>query len=280
MNKVFIITAALILVLIHKSDGYPITNSEQQKIIINKHNEVRSLSANGQISKYGFGTAAKMYPLTWDNTLADTAELLASSCIFNHNTFGKGYGQNIAIGGGADSNPGIGVPDEKPKGSGICSNCFSSDEEAIKFLQYGWISGRNEQQLGPDANTHFTQMVDDDTFRIGCALNNQCENQEYYLVCNYDPAGNNGNSAYTTGPTGSQCPNGKGSDGLCLGTPSTGSSPSGSPSGSKGGSISQECGQNCGGESWSCECNGNVCNGIRTVNCCNGRQLTFKYSPC
>eukprot|EP00486_Rosalina_sp_Unknown_P008509 CAMPEP_0201581272 /NCGR_PEP_ID=MMETSP0190_2-20130828/65327_1 /ASSEMBLY_ACC=CAM_ASM_000263 /TAXON_ID=37353 /ORGANISM="Rosalina sp." /LENGTH=66 /DNA_ID=CAMNT_0048018861 /DNA_START=36 /DNA_END=233 /DNA_ORIENTATION=- len=59
-----------------------------------------------------------------------------------------------------------------------------------------------------------------------------------------------GSPAYKIGSTGSQCPNGKGSDGLCLG-----SSPSGSPSpsppsgsnggsngGSKGGSLAELCG--------------------------------------
>jgi len=285
-NKSFVIALALILALIKLSNGYAITNENQKKIILDKHNEVRSLAANGKMSPYGFDTAAKMYPLTWDSELANTAERLASSCSFDHNTFGSGNGQNIAMGGGSNAQPGVGVPNEAPQGTGSCSNCYASDDEAIKFLQYSWISGSSEQSEGPNGVNHFTQMVDDDTFKVGCALNNNCGGGPYYLVCNYDPAGNfnrfNGNAVYETGSTGSKCPKGA-SNGLCQGTPQqSGSGGSGgSGGGSSGGStdnsqaiddyILNTCNNN-----YYMETSFNGVTTVTTVKCNNGAWKTFQ----
>jgi len=232
MNKSFIIAVALILALFKESHAKAITDSSQQNIILNKHNEMRRMAAKGELSSYGFNGAAKMYPLTWDSELANKAEELASTCSFA----GTEAGQNVGMGGGGYATIGPGVPKQSPSGSGTCINCFADENEAIEFLQYGWI----KVSSGPNTFNQFTQMVDDDTFKIGCALNSNCP-RKYYLVCNYD---NNRASAYETGTTASQCPDGS-NDGLCSGTPQqSGSSSSGSSgSGSSGGSTGSTSGK-------------------------------------
>ena len=80
MHKSFVIALTLIIALIETSNGKAITDASQRAIILTKHNEMRRMAAKGQLSNYGFGTAAKMYPLTWDNELANVANQLASSC--------------------------------------------------------------------------------------------------------------------------------------------------------------------------------------------------------
>jgi len=256
-NKSFVIALALILALIKLSNGYAITNTNQQNIILNEHNRVRSLAAKGQLRNDGFGQAAKMYPLTWDSQLANNADQWARVCNDRqHNTFGTGNGQNEA--------------------SGWPHN---SAEDAIKALQSSWV---NEQSQGPFGSNHFTQMVDDDTLRVGCGLISNCGNNVgWFLVCNYDPAGNNGNAVYVVnGQTGSQCPNGVRSDGLCQGTPQQSGSGSGSGGGSTGGSIqtvnqvpslNEVCGFSGGGESY--RNSGNQC--IYTFNCNDGNQKQY-----
>eukprot|EP01084_Bolivina_argentea_P090770 163489_1 len=299
MNNAYIMSIALILALIRESNAYAITDNSQQQIILEKHNEVRSLAATGKISVYGFETATKMYPLTWSNTLAETAERLASSCVFEHNNYGTSNGQNLAAGGGGTNIAGIGVPDEQPQGTSGCSNCYGSDEEAIKFLQYAWITGANEITSGPNAGSHFTQMVDDGTKSIGCALTNNCEQQmgyKYYLVCNYDHTQTG--SGYSTGAIGSQCgANTVGTDGLCgSGSTGTNTAPTLPPSNAvatprptnaistprptasstgRGGSVDEIC-RNCYGSGESSSCNND--NVVRTVFCndCDGIGSAFQ----
>jgi len=303
MNKSFVIALALIIALIKQSSA-GITQA-QQDLILKSHNDIRSKTANGQTS--GFGSAAKMYPLVWDNTLASIAQGSADKCVFDHdpqdtatrycqaiggsncanaanewqyeqdpnNPNGQiahhkyALGQNIAASSGSTGgspqisginwgiNPGS---NGQPQGitwgtsgtdggmtwsNGGWSNGFGSpqisalirrrllqadqDTSSIQIGLNGWIDeDRRDNIYSLD---HFTQMVSDKTRKVGCGYKD-CGSQRI-LFCDYYPAGNMiSKPAYTTGTTGSQCPNGV-SNGLCQGTPQQ----SGSGGGSSGGSI-------------------------------------------
>ncbi|KAI7630363.1 hypothetical protein KC343_g4670 [Hortaea werneckii] len=125
--------------------------------------------------------------LEWDDGLAATAQKIAESCTYAHNTDedGGGYGQNIAAGVEAKN---IG---------NVITDMFYNGEINLFADQYG-----KEQ---PDMTNfegwgHFTQLVWKDTTHVGCytqtcdTLANVGSNvPPYFTVCNYKNAGNYAN---------------------------------------------------------------------------------------
>ena len=121
--------------------------------------------------------------LEWDDGLAATAQKIAESCTYAHNTDedGGGYGQNIAAG-----------VEAKNIGS-VITDMFYNGEINLFADQYG-----KEQ---PDMTNfegwgHFTQLVWKDTTHVGCytqtcdTLANVGSNvPPYFTVCNYKNAG-------------------------------------------------------------------------------------------
>ncbi|KIW34537.1 uncharacterized protein PV07_01314 [Cladophialophora immunda] len=125
-------------------------------------------------------------PLVWSSSLADTARVIAETCVYGHvtNVNGGGYGQNI----------GAGYP-ATPLGMGqfITEGLYNS--EVNNYIYYGTepnISTLN--QWG-----HFTQIVWKSTNSVGC-YTADCSSggltnagppiPPYFTVCNYAPPGN------------------------------------------------------------------------------------------
>ncbi|KAI6798418.1 hypothetical protein KC332_g16173 [Hortaea werneckii] len=125
--------------------------------------------------------------LEWDDGLASTAQKIAESCTYAHNTEedGGGYGQNIAAGITAENV------------SQVITDMFYNGEINLFADQYG-----KEQ---PDMTNfegwgHFTQLVWKETTHVGCytqtcdSLANVGSNvPPYFTVCNYKNAGNYAN---------------------------------------------------------------------------------------
>jgi len=122
--------------------------------------------------------------LSWDAGLASTAEKIAKSCKFAHDTQmdGGGYGQNIQAGSQASD-----VWE-------AITNSFYNGEVNAYNGQYGLANpGGNFEDYG-----HFTQVVWHDTTSVGCAtvhcdggVTNGAGTKDF-TVCNYKPAGNFG----------------------------------------------------------------------------------------
>lgn len=121
----------------------------------------------------------------WSDDLASTAQQIAESCKYAHNTEvgGGGYGQNIAAGV------------EATNISAIITDLFYNGEEPYFAPNYGMDD--------PDMTEfekwgHFTQIVWKDTTHVGC-YTQYCpgglENvgtgvSPYFTVCNYKGPGN------------------------------------------------------------------------------------------
>lgn len=124
----------------------------------------------------------------WDSALAASAQKLADSCDYHHDTKigGGGYGQNIAMGAESDFD-------------------LSAGEAASRAITRQWYN--NEFDLYPSYGSepsmsnfegwgHLSQMVWESTTEIGCAIA-LCGKgklaggmEGYFAVCNYSPPGN------------------------------------------------------------------------------------------
>ena len=82
MTNSFVIAIIVISKLIQQSNGHSITDPVKQAVILNKHNEMRRMAAKGELSEFGWPTATKMYPLTWDDRIANAANRVAERCMY------------------------------------------------------------------------------------------------------------------------------------------------------------------------------------------------------
>ncbi|KAA8651873.1 hypothetical protein EYZ11_004194 [Aspergillus tanneri] len=146
-----------------------------QKTILKSHNVHRSNHSSSE--------------LNYSKELQESANTLASSCVYGHNTEigGGNYGQNI----------GYGV--EKDNVASLITDMMYNDEMGYFEDLYG--------QANPDMTNfmkwgHFTQIVWKSTTHVGCATvmcNKLTSDDGSYLgdnlpytVCNYSPPGNFG----------------------------------------------------------------------------------------
>uniref|UniRef100_A0A1Y9INH0 Venom allergen-1 n=1 Tax=Anopheles melas TaxID=34690 RepID=A0A1Y9INH0_9DIPT len=185
-----------------------------QTAIVYKHNRLRSLLATGRLGK--FAPASRMPQLVWDTELANQAERNVRSCVYGHDecrntALFRFVGQNIAI-----------VRYSGPRKSVL---------ELLHEEIYGWWSEANSttqanlrrfpseeplSQIG-----HFTQMVSDRTWKMGCAAQQWTEHKVFnvlYFVCNYSFTNMVGEPVYVPGPPASRCATGEDKlyPGLCL----------------------------------------------------------------
>ncbi|EXJ88083.1 hypothetical protein A1O1_05011 [Capronia coronata CBS 617.96] len=123
--------------------------------------------------------------LTWSPSLADTARVLAQTCVYGHvtNINGGGYGQNI----------GAGYP-ATPLGMGNFVTEGLYNGEVNNYVSYG--SEPDLSQL--DYWGHFTQIVWKSTSSVGCYTADCTASglgavdgsvPPYFTVCNYAPPG-------------------------------------------------------------------------------------------
>ncbi|GIZ46348.1 hypothetical protein CKM354_000947600 [Cercospora kikuchii] len=125
--------------------------------------------------------------LVWSEELAATAQKIANTCVYEHNTEmdGGGYGQNIAAGVSRDNI------------SAVITDLFYNAEEPAYSLATGGY------QSEPDMSNfhvwgHFSQIVWCGTTEVGCATSDDCGTlgntgsgvQPYFTVCNYRGPGN------------------------------------------------------------------------------------------
>jgi hypothetical protein len=129
-------------------------------------------------------------PLEWDDDLAAIAHAWANECVDNQAPTGlidhnpdraDGYptsvGENIyGSSGGLGGGPAV-------------VQYWASEEQYYDY-------GANECDAGRQCG-HYTQIVWATTTRVGCAVGS-CPSLLYrnVVVCNYAPAGNNGNRPY------------------------------------------------------------------------------------
>ncbi|KAL3318466.1 hypothetical protein Ciccas_002878 [Cichlidogyrus casuarinus] len=148
-----------------------LSQNDREKFL-SEHNVRRQLLKNGQLPNQP--QAASMPDLVWDSTLETSAQLLADSCIFGHDSYSARatkqftyVGQNIA-----------GIP-----------FLFASvgawfNEHSI----YNYTSNSCRGICG-----HYTQIAWANTTNLGCGYK-YCHSSNFpygfYVVCNYGPAGN------------------------------------------------------------------------------------------
>ncbi len=114
-------------------------------------------------------------PLTYDGTVAATAQAWANNCMFVH-SHGQ-YGENLFAGAGATYSPADVV------GSWVGED--ANYDYATNTCASGQVCG------------HYTQVVWASSLRLGCGVANCTANSPFkgftnwqLWVCNYDPPGN------------------------------------------------------------------------------------------
>ncbi|KAK6082307.1 scp-like extracellular protein [Seiridium cupressi] len=149
--------------------GPVVTNQAYIDTIIRHHNAHRTNHSAAAV--------------VWSSSLADTARIIASSCVYRHNTTvnGGGYGQSIGAGFAATA-----------MGQFVTEALYNGEVNA-----YTYYGGE------PDVSTvgqwgHFSQIVWKGTSSVGCytydcssaGLQNAIGIPPEFTVCNYAPAGN------------------------------------------------------------------------------------------
>ena len=137
--------------------GNALSRAETTRILI-EHNRAR--------------TAVGLLPVTWDCSLAITAQSWAGKGKPGHNEYTP-YGENIFV----SSHAGVKV-------ASAVSGWLS--EKA------GWANNTGTCAPGKFC-THYTQIVWSKTTRIGCGINRKVAGKwKALFVCNYDPAAQSG----------------------------------------------------------------------------------------
>lgn len=129
--------------------------------------------------------------MAWNQSLADSAAVLAGSCVWGHDMTinGGGYGQNLAAQGSSSSDawtPATALE------NAIISEWYSEESMFASQNLYGQNS-----PAGSGDYLHFTQVVWKGSETMGCAVA-KCGTSNtlfsgmymWYTVCNYYPAGN------------------------------------------------------------------------------------------
>lgn len=124
-------------------------------------------------------------PLTWNSTVASFAQTHANTCVYGH--VASAYGENIYA-YSADAAPA--EPDP-----------LVVDDWVSEGLGYNYAANTCSD---PRGCLHYTQIVWRSTLRVGCGFKFCTSNTPFpppftkwvFVVCNYDPPGNNGNRPY------------------------------------------------------------------------------------
>ncbi|WKY09842.1 hypothetical protein Q1695_002306 [Nippostrongylus brasiliensis] len=155
---------------------------EVRQVFLDTHNEWRSLVARGKAedpaATGGFTPKASQMPKLWyDCKLEESAKQVAEKCANKHS--GGDYGENLfaASFSGYDQ-------DEVAK--------MAVDQWAGELKKFG--VGDNLIYPTPGLTGHYTQVVWQNTTRVGCYINDKCfpdsPGWKTQAVCQYKPTGN------------------------------------------------------------------------------------------
>ena len=154
------------------TSGNPESDPKLQGITA-QHNLVRA-GVNPQ-------PATAIPALTWDTTVAAAAQVVANACAFQHS--GNGYGENIYAAAG-----------QTPTPAGVVGD-WASEKANYTYSTNTCASGKT---CG-----HYTQVVWRNSLRLGCAQKTCTTGSPFsgfptwqFWVCDYSPAGNNGQKPY------------------------------------------------------------------------------------
>ncbi|XP_053662406.1 antigen 5 like allergen Cul n 1-like [Anopheles marshallii] len=174
-----------------------------ETIILHEHNKLRSLLASGQLGS--FASASRMPQLVWDIELANQAAHNVRSCLFHHDECRnteqfRFVGQNIAYYRYSGARKGIRELVVKE------INQWWSEHKATKQQQLDeFPSEEPEPPIG-----HFTQMVSDRTWKVGCSAQQwlEVDDNVFYFLCNYSFSNMVGQPVYVKGAPASGCTTG------------------------------------------------------------------------
>uniref|UniRef100_A0A8R1DUF2 SCP domain-containing protein n=1 Tax=Caenorhabditis japonica TaxID=281687 RepID=A0A8R1DUF2_CAEJA len=188
---------------------------EAQDDIVNAHNALRSSIAKGEYVAKGISepSAADMLKISWDNSVATSAQNYANTCPTGH-SHEEGLGENLFWSWASGSLEPIDQYGEE---------AASSWEQ--EFQSYGWTSNILDVATFNTGIGHATQMAWSKTGLVGCgvkdcgpdpSMNNW---NQVVVVCQYKEQGNILNAPiYDEGDTCSACPSGTSCEveaGLC-----------------------------------------------------------------
>ncbi|XP_069830140.1 cysteine-rich venom protein-like isoform X2 [Dendropsophus ebraccatus] len=149
-----------------------------QEVITSYHNHVR---------RHVDPPAANMQKMQWSPVLAYSAKCWADLCYLNHSTVdhrtieGSPCGENI-------------LQSPVPLSWRTVIKNWEAEKE---FLNFG--EGAEDDQVV----AHYTQLVADNTFEVGCAVADCGEH--YFYVCHYYTTGNEAESLYDPYIIGEPC---------------------------------------------------------------------------
>ncbi|XP_060530182.1 uncharacterized protein LOC132704299 [Cylas formicarius] len=151
--------------------------ADDEKQIVNKHNQLRKLIANGLVPGQPRGVNLKR--LKYDHRLAAAAQEIANTCVFAHKTVSDGrwhaVGQNLFL--------------HMSTGKDFKKDWDRSVQEW--FDEHKMYSYRSIFSMGTG---HYTQVVWANTEYVGCGYTFSGKNSSFWYqklyVCNYGPAGN------------------------------------------------------------------------------------------
>ena len=128
--------------------------------------------------------------MTWNSSLAATAQEIADTCVYKHQMDFDGghYGQNIGAGYTEDQVPAM----------------ITNDMYNREFDYYPGYDIDDPAEVEGRQFLHFTQIVWKGSTTVGCATK-QCDTLEnagegvppYFTVCNYFPQGMNTTKPHT-----------------------------------------------------------------------------------
>nr|QBH70092.1 CreCAP-ShK6 [Colubraria reticulata] len=162
-------------------------SSDERAQIVQQHNDAR---------RDVTPSATDLTPLIWNDKLADVAQKWAKQCVFDHDTersvpsLGLSVGQNVAV--GQDS----------------WQEAIQGWHDEVMLYTFGQDPNRYPGADGWKKIAHYTQMVQNTTYLVGCGLA-FCQNDRYgrYYVCNYASGQTRLDFPYTKGSRCLACPN-------------------------------------------------------------------------
>ncbi|EFO95203.1 hypothetical protein CRE_08782 [Caenorhabditis remanei] len=176
-------------------------SAEGQAAIVKAHNDLRSAIAKGDYVAKGTHqpAASDMLKMSWDDTIAQSAQAFAENCPDDHAK--SEYGENLYWGWTSEE-----VGNLDPYG------VKASKSWEKEFQDYGWLTRTLDQATYDSGIGHATQMVWSKTNLIGCGakmcgVDPKNGMNKVTVVCQYKTKGNMiDDKIYAEGETCSACP--------------------------------------------------------------------------